>query len=100
MAEHHALQQLLVAGFRKRPADIECETPLVVVAEESRQLDRRRLAAFVERVLAEEVAPDLGRRVAGDRAQRALLEGEVEHRWKLVAASMLGELARLEVVVG
>ena len=69
-----------------------------MVADEGRQLQRGRGAAFIERIGAEQPGQFVGRRVLRDNVPHRPEEAEIEHAGQLVDARVHRGVRRIHVV--
>ena len=98
MGELGPRQHFLVRDIRIVPPQNRGEAPHVVIAEECRHRQCGLFPAFIQHIAIEQFVEDVGALVLAHHLANALLEGEVEHGGKAVAAGILRDVAVVVVV--
>ena len=91
MRQQHAPQHFLIGNSGARGAHEIREAPVVVIADEGRELPRRPRAALVEGIPLEEPGQNLGPLRAGDGRAHRRRKSEIEHRGQPVDPRVDGE---------
>ncbi len=97
VAQRDALQPFGVGNGRVGLAHEQRKATHVVIAEEGRQLQRRRRAAFIEIVHREHARQPLAALIARHHVRHRRLQREIEHGGQAIDARMPRQCARIAI---